>query len=165
MAPATLMSASKLAIDSSGMAIKPPTDSVALPKAMEKCGQELVGYVGGISVGIRVKADTLSLLKQIAIDTLATLRILPKKEFSVYPNPVNREAGFRIEWNAAPGSYRIILYNASGMMIKGKKSWKLLALARLIPGNCRSGITGGSYVIRAVRADGTAAFSRILVVL
>ncbi len=161
---APLMGAPKLEIDSSDMAIKPPTDSVALPKAMENGGQELEGFVGGISVGVAVKADTISLLKQLVADTLATLRILSKKEFSVYPNPVNRGAGLRIEWNATPGSYRLVLYNASGMMMKDKEV-EVAGPGQVDSWELPLGITGGSYVIRAVRADGTAAFSRILVVL
>ena len=114
---------------------------------------------------------TIDTLKQLLIDTLSALRLLPQKqpltpinnELTIYPNPVQRGIPFRLAWQTDPGKYQISLFSSSGALIQQRlidisntkqvSDWQ-------IPTNAPAGI----YIIRALQPGQTRVYARELVV-
>jgi hypothetical protein len=114
---------------------------------------------------------TIDTIKQLLIDTLSALRLLPQKqpltpinnELTVYPNPVQRGIPFRLAWQTDPGKYQISLFSSSGALIQQRiidiSSSKQVSDWQ-IPTNAPAGI----YIIRALQPGQTRVYARELVV-
>jgi len=89
-------------------------------------------------------------IKQFITDTLTTLRMLPRNELKVYPNPIPRGTSFHIAWSSGPGTYNVSLISAAGVLVQTRlvevgsssqvDSWEM-------PG----GVAAGVYFIQAAR--------------
>ena len=122
---------------------------------------ELRGMVGGLSY---VPAVTVyDTVREKVTDTLCLLGLLPRKELTVYPNPVRRGMAASLSWEGMEaGEYEVGLFSTAGelveqrvMMVGGKGQVDLLG----IPGS----VAAGNYFLRI--AGGGRVVSRKLVVL
>lgn len=121
----------------------------------------LSGYLGCVSV---VWSLTISSWKERVTDTLVACRLLPQKELSVYPNPASRGSAISLSWQAEPGEYQVGLFNMAGALIQQR----MMEVGTGVQVNLLeipADLSGGVYIIRAVRAGNGKMYSRKLIVL
>jgi hypothetical protein len=118
---------------------------------------------GSLGAYYVVRSVTISPWKDRVIDTLINCHLLPSKELTVYPNPVNRGAAISLSWQMEPGSYQLELFNAAGaliqtrvMQVESKTQVDLLEIPRTA--------SAGVYVLRAARAGDEKVVTRKLIV-
>jgi len=142
----------------------------AMPKLVPPVVQplpqhKLVGYLGGISVCVKIRTiDTVTdILKQAVGDTLTALNIPPKKELSVYPNPVPRGGALQMAWQAEPGKYQLTLLNIGGGLVQ-QRMVEVAGKGQVDQWEVPAGLAAGIYVLRAVKEGGVNSYTREIVV-
>jgi hypothetical protein len=104
--------------------------------------------------GAMMMVTTVTIWEKVVRDTLATAGVLPKRELTVYPNPVRRGTVLSLQWQRTdPGSYAVSLFNTAGSLVQqwkievgGREQVDLLSLPPALP--------AGMYLLHAVRPDG-----------
>ena len=128
--------------------------------------QELVGTLGGLVVVARHRkrrpiADTLAVIK----DTLAACFNLPKKNFTVYPNPVPRGNSITITAQAdKPGSYAVQLFNISGELLQSTTASRD-QLTGAFPLTLPPTLSPGTYIIRLSHPEMAKVYTQPIIVL
>jgi hypothetical protein len=127
-------------------------------------GEAVYGIAGGISIGLAVSPvqNLLDTVKHWVEDSLAAMRLLPERGFSVYPNPVRRGAVVSLSWKAERGTYRVGLINISGGLVQ-EREVVVRAKGQVDLFEVPAGVSSGVYVIWAV-GDGGKGMTRELVV-
>lgn len=88
-------------------------------------------------------------IKQFITDTLTMLRIIPKTELKVYPNPIRRGTSFHIAWPSEPGTYKVSLISAAGVSIRTRVV-EVGSSAQVDTWEMPGGVAAGVYIIQAV---------------
>lgn len=88
-------------------------------------------------------------VKQFITDTLTKLRIIPKMELKVYPNPIPKGASFHIAWPSEPGTYKVSLISAAGVSIRTRVV-EVGSSAQVDTWEMPDGVAAGVYIIQAV---------------
>ncbi|MHA4808983.1 T9SS type A sorting domain-containing protein [Flavitalea flava] len=144
---------------------KPVTDSFkVLPTAVvHGFGNQntCTVYMGGLSV---VRSIKITSWKQRLTDTLENCHLLPKKELSVYPNPVRRGVAISLSWQVEEGEYQVCLFNMAGALIQ-QRIMQVGSTAQVDLLEIPPTLPDGLYIIRAIRAGNGKTYSRKLVVL
>jgi hypothetical protein len=140
---------------------RPPLDKTVLPK-MDSVGDpsEDLTFVGGVVVTRDSPIDTI---KQFVTDTLTVLHLLPKKEWTIYPNPVRRGTMLHLSGQTESGSCQVTLFSITGARIQELKlegSKVTQAADWQIP----AGLAAGVYIVRIIRPGQIGGYSEKLVV-
>jgi len=120
--------------------------------------KSLRGWMGLVSIRQVVKTDSLKKIK----DTWTAF--LPKKELSVYPNPVRRGAAISLSWQTTPGTYQVGIYNTAGALIR-QRTVQVGEAAQVDLVEVPPSLSSGVYILSAVRTADGKRFTRELVVL
>ncbi|HEV3323985.1 MAG TPA: T9SS type A sorting domain-containing protein [Puia sp.] len=144
------------------------TIPVTVPSAIQPLPQrELVGYAGGIVVGVCIKKtpiDTVTdFLKKAVVDTLTALNILPKNELMVYPNPVARGGALQLAWQMEPGKYQLTLLNVSGALVE-QRLLEVAGKGQVDQWVVPVGLAAGVYFLRVVKEGGADVYIREILV-
>jgi hypothetical protein len=121
-----------------------------------KCYSALMGAV---SIGRVIKTDPW---KKTIKDSITTF--LPKKELSVYPNPVRRGGAISLSWQTTPGTYQVGIYNTAGALIR-QRTIQVGEAAQVDLVEVPPSLSSGVYLLSAVRTADGKRFTRELVVL
>jgi hypothetical protein len=147
-----------------------PVDTMQMPPppAIQPLPQhKLVGYAGGIVVGVCIKKtpiDTVTdILKQAVVDTLTALNILPKNELTVYPNPVARGGALQLAWQAEPGRYQLALLNTHGALVE-QRMLEVAGKGQVDQWEVPVGLAAGVYFLRVVKEGGANVYTREILV-
>jgi hypothetical protein len=132
-------------------AILPKAESTALPT------DSMAAPVDAITP----RSGLMDSLKQFVTDTLSTLRLIPKNELIIYPNPVRRGGSIRLSGLNERSAYRVAVFSASGALLQerfleGGGSAPIYSMP--------ASIASGVYLIQVVRQGQSAGFTRELVV-
>jgi len=120
----------------------------------------LQGYVGGISVQHITPMDTLI---RFVKDTLTTLRVLPKQEVKVYPNPINRGSAFHLAWQSEPGTYKVNLLSMTGALIQTRVV-QVGSSSQVDTWVMPDGLAAGVYIIQVIPPGHASVFTQKVVV-
>lgn len=119
------------------------------------------GYLGGLSV---VRSIKITSWKQRLTDTLEACHLLPKKELSVYPNPVRPGAAISLSWQVEEGKYQVCLFNMAGALIQ-QRNMHVGSTGQVDLLEIPATLSKGVYILRAIGAGNGKTYSRKLVVL
>jgi hypothetical protein len=122
--------------------------------------KSFVCFAGGISIGRVIKTENW---KQTLKDTLIAIHLLPQKELTVYPNPVQRGAVISLSWQTEPGSYEVTLHNSSGMLIR-RQVVNVGNFGQTDLMEVPSSLAAGVYFLRASRAGQKKPLTREIVI-
>ncbi|MHA4808073.1 T9SS type A sorting domain-containing protein [Flavitalea flava] len=131
----------------------PKTDSAGEPAD----GQVFKGFV---VVARRSPKDTV---QQLVTDTLTALRLLPKKQLKVYPNPVHRGGSIRIAWPTEPGTYQAELFSVAGTLIE-RRVMTIGSTTQVDNWEIPSSVAAGTYIIRATLPGKEKVYTQQLIV-
>ncbi|MDO6430782.1 T9SS type A sorting domain-containing protein [Flavitalea sp. BT771] len=106
---------------------------------------------GGIQLEASSLPDSPSVkIRQFLTDTLTALHILPRKEMGIYPNPIRRGTPFHITWPSGPGTYKVSLISAAGVLIETRVA-EVGGSAQVDTWEMPGELATGVYLIQAVR--------------
>jgi hypothetical protein len=128
----------------------PVTDSFKILPAATAFGHPLTGSVGGIVIGTRVTKSYSKIVK----DTLTVLRLLPKKELVIYPNPVQRGAAVSLSWTTTPGIYDVSLLSTAGNLIQ-QSVMEVKSAGQVDLMEMPASLSAGIYFLHAARPGQT----------
>jgi hypothetical protein len=118
--------------------------------------------MGLVSIGIRI--DTVTGLKDLAKDTLARLGV-PKKELTLYPNPVSRGAAVKLSLPPdRPGEYKLELFNGSGALLQERTiEWADPSQTQLL--SLPVSLAAGAYFVKLSHAGTGKVYTRKLLII
>jgi len=128
--------------------------------------------------------QTIDTVKQIVIDTLTTLRLLPQKDspaatnshppktaplspqnigLTIYPNPVRRGTAFRLSWQTNPGKYQVSLFSPAGALIQ-QRVINIGSALQVSDWQLPANVPAGIYIVRVIQSGQDGVYARELVV-
>ncbi|MBN9381162.1 MAG: T9SS type A sorting domain-containing protein [Chitinophagaceae bacterium] len=149
--PGTLMGDISVQIEDTIPGVEaPPVDTMDLQKKNISCmpadSPENV-FTGEITIRQSSPVDTI---KQFVKDTLTALRILPKQELHIYPNPVRRESALHLAWQSEPGTYKVNLLSVTGALILARVV-EVGSSSQVDTWEMPGGLAAGVYIIQVTR--------------
>jgi hypothetical protein len=146
-----LMPMSELELEPMYDPVETPLDSVVKGTVSIEVPDSIAMPALEIAVADTTEAIPLNgRIKQFLTDTLTMLRIIPKMELKVYPNPIPRGTSFHIAWPSGPGTYKVSLISTAGVLVQARvvevgsssqvDTWEM-------PGEVAAGV----YLIQAMR--------------
>ena len=102
-------------------------------------------------------------IKRFITDTLTMLRIIPKMELNVYPNPIPRGTSFHIAWPSEPGTYKVSLISADGVLVQTRLV-EVGSSSQVDTWEMPGGAAAGVYLIQAMRPGQTLAWTQKVIV-
>jgi hypothetical protein len=138
--------------------ILPPVEVRAFTNCVK---HDLTGSLGYVTAGMLVTRKTEPTRWKKIVDTLS---VLPKKELTVYPNPVRRGMPVSLSWQVEVGEYSVGIYNAGGALVQ-ERIMSVGSVSQVDLLEIPAALPAGIYFLRAARAGNTKLYTRKLVVL